>query len=232
MSEIVNDIQPQLEQISVLKVRTNKTELIEKELPKIIKNQSKKNHPNAPVVIEIEDKHFQANDLAVVVELLTQNNLVAIGLRSSKQELLDFAQFSGLAIFKDSPQASKIVEEKKVKTSISPSVSINKVTTYSEVVEKNKQIYSDNGDLAILNQVEKNAELIALNSVSVFGKCSGKIYAGIKGNKSSLVYVKQFNAQLISIAGVYKIFDKVPEKFINQEVYIDLYRGKLRFRKT
>ncbi len=75
MSEIVNDIQPQLEQISVLKVRTNKTELIEKELPKIIKNQSKKNHPNAPVVIEIEDKHFQANDLAVVVELLTQNNL-------------------------------------------------------------------------------------------------------------------------------------------------------------
>jgi hypothetical protein len=42
MSEIVNDIQPQLEQISVLKVRTNKTELIEKELPKIIKNQSKK----------------------------------------------------------------------------------------------------------------------------------------------------------------------------------------------
>ena len=167
-----------------------------------------------------------------MVELLTQNNLVAIGLRSSKQELLDFAQFSGLAIFKDSPQASKIVEEKKVKTSISPSVSINKVTTYSEVVEKNKQIYSDNGDLAILNQVEKNAELIALNSVSVFGKCSGKIYAGIKGNKSSLVYVKQFNAQLVSIAGVYKIFDKVPEKFINQEVYIDLYRGKLRFRKT
>lgn len=155
MSEIVNDIQPQLEQISVLKVRTNKTELIEKELPKIIKNQSKKNHPNAPVVIEIEDKHFQANDLAVVVELLTQNNLVAIGLRSSKQELLDFAQFSGLAIFKDSPQTSKVVEEKKVKTSTSPSVAINKVTTYSEIVEKNKQIYSDDGDLAVLNQVEK-----------------------------------------------------------------------------
>jgi septum site-determining protein MinC len=37
--------------------------------------------------------------LAVLIEILTQNNMVAIGIRSPVQELIDFAKFAGLAVF-------------------------------------------------------------------------------------------------------------------------------------
>jgi septum site-determining protein MinC len=43
--------------------------------------------------------HFQANELAVLIEILTQNNMVTIGIRSTVQELIDFARFSGLVVF-------------------------------------------------------------------------------------------------------------------------------------
>jgi hypothetical protein len=45
----------------------------------------------APIVLEIENKHFQVNEVAVLIEILTQNNMVAIGIRSPVQELIDFA---------------------------------------------------------------------------------------------------------------------------------------------
>jgi septum site-determining protein MinC len=68
----------------------------------------------------LENKHFQANELAVLIEILTQNNMVTIGIRSTVQELIDFARFSGLVVF-DKP-AVILAEDKHINTTIKKKV--------------------------------------------------------------------------------------------------------------
>jgi septum site-determining protein MinC len=69
----------------------------------------------APIVLEIENKHFQVNELAVLIEILTQNNMVAIGIRSPVQELIDFAKFAGLAVFDKVVVPPKEPEEAEIR---------------------------------------------------------------------------------------------------------------------
>jgi Septum formation inhibitor len=92
------EVKTQTEALYTLRVLTNDTDALIDEIAALA-NNNKKQFQHAPVILEIEDKNFQANELAVLVEILTQNDMVAVGIRSRKQELVDFAKFSGLAVF-------------------------------------------------------------------------------------------------------------------------------------
>ena len=60
-----------------------------------------------PVILDIKGDDLQANELAVMLEILVQNQVVVIGIRSNKQELIDFANFSGLAHFPDAKKPNR-----------------------------------------------------------------------------------------------------------------------------
>jgi len=49
-------------------------------------------------------------------------------------------------------------------------------------------------------------------------------------HEKATIFIHSFNAQLVSIAGVYKRFDVVPTKLYARSVMIDLNKGKLRFQ--
>lgn len=100
------EVKTQTEALYTLRVLTNNTDDLLTEIADLASN-NKKQFQHAPVILEIENKHFQANELAVLIEILTQNDMVAVGIRSQKQELIDFAKFSGLAVFGKSLTPSK-----------------------------------------------------------------------------------------------------------------------------
>lgn len=87
----------QTEALYTLKVLTNNTDALVEEITTLA-SDNKAQFQHAPVILEIENKNFQANELAVLIEILAQNEMVAVGIRSQKQELIDFAKFSGLAV--------------------------------------------------------------------------------------------------------------------------------------
>ena len=221
----VIEVKAQTEVLYTLKILSNDAERLTADIVDLLNSNKQLRH--APVVLQIEDKNFQANELAILVEILTQNNIVAVGVRSHKQELIDFAQFSGLAVFTDLPPPNKIQPSQ-------PTPTQNKVYTAPKIVADKirslTQIIVKDNDLVLLNTVKIGAEVIADGSVSAYKEVNGSIFAGVSGNEKATIFINSFNAQLICIAGVYKKFDTVPVKLYARPVMIDLQNGKLRFQ--
>ncbi len=227
------EVKTQTEALYTLRVLTNNTDDLISSIADLA-NNNKKQFQHAPVILEIENKHFQANELAVLVEILTQNNIVAVGIRSRKQELIDFAKFSGLAVFGKSLTPSNPKKpSKKVQNDApnphqglvyrAPKIIANKVYSSTQVIAKDS-------DLVLLGVVKADAEVMSYGSISAYKEVRGKVFAGISGDEKATIFIHSFNAQLVSIAGVYKKFDVVPTKLYARSVMIDLVDDKLRFQ--
>ncbi|SMM99038.1 Septum site-determining protein MinC [uncultured Candidatus Thioglobus sp.] len=244
------EIEIQNQAIYTLKILSQTTDKLFEEIAELsIKGKSESQF--APVILEIKNKHFQANELAVLMEVLTQNNIVAIGIRSQVQELVDFAKFSGLAVF-DKPQA--VVKEpeasqknKKKKTPQPSAENIAKETpketpkAVHDICQSNSkivvgevassdQILAKECDLILMGEVQTDAEVLARGSIAARSIMKGKVFAGIDGDEKAMIFIHSFHAQLISIAGTYKEFKIIPRKLFEKSVVIDLHQGKLRFK--
>ncbi len=227
------EVVTQTEALYTLRVLTNNTEKLAEEIEQLA-SSNKKQFQHAPVILEIKDKHYQANELAVLIEILAQNDMVAVGIRSKKQELVDFAKFSGLAVFGKSLTPT---EQKKSSPTNKDSASnphqdkiyqAPKIVT--DKVYSSQQILAEDSDLVLLNQVKKGAEILSHGSISAYKEVQGSIFAGMHGDEKATIFIHSFNAQLVSIAGVYKRFDVVPTKLYSRSVMVDLLNGSLRFQ--
>ncbi|BBB22853.1 septum site-determining protein MinC [Abyssogena phaseoliformis symbiont OG214] len=227
------EIITQSEVLYTLKIRTNDTDVLAQKI-NTLSCDNKQQFQYAPVIIQIEDKNLSANELAVLVEILTQNDMVAVGIRSDKQELIDFAKFSGMAVFGKSLTSNKpeSIQEKTTKTALSllqdkayqaPKVVTNEVNSFEQIIAKDS-------DLVLLDEVKSGAEIMSFGNISAYKEVQGCLFAGIDGDEKATIFVQSFNAQLISIAGIYKRFDVVPTKLYARQVMIDLSDGKLRFQ--
>ena len=237
------------EAIYTLKILSQNTEDLFDEITNLATSIDSK-FQHIPVILEIENKHFQANELAVLIEVLTQNNMVVVGIRSSIQELLDFAKFSGLAVFSkpikilkaeqtNNPnKEKKPVEPKKITNQTKPSKRLKKIPyPYSNnnkiivsEVQSSEQVLAKDSDLVLLGPVQVDAEVIAYGSIVARKKMQGKIFAGIEGNEKATIFIQSFAAQLVSIAGIYRQFESIPSKLFQHSVMVDLHNKKLRFK--
>lgn len=230
------EVKTQTEALYTLRVLSNNTDRLEQEVSELASN-NKKQFQHAPVILEIEDNNFQANELAVLVEILSQNDMVAVGIRSKKQELLDFAKFSGLAVFGKSLTPSEQTTEPELPPEVETSVpNPHQDPVYqapkivSSQVYSQQQIISRDRDLVLLSTVKAGAEVLSYGSISAYKEVRGRVYAGIEGDEKATIFIHAFNAELVSIAGVYKKFDVVPTKLYARSVMVDLVDGNLRFQ--
>ncbi|MBD9499773.1 septum site-determining protein MinC [Pseudomonas sp. BGr12] len=67
------------------------------------------------------------------------------------------------------------------------------------------QIYAAGGDLIVLAPVSPGAELLADGNIHVYGPMRGRALAGVKGDTSARIFCQQLAAELVSIAGNYKV---------------------------
>ena len=227
------EVKTQTEALYTLRVLTNNTDELIDEIEHLASN-NKKQFQHAPVILEIENKYFQANELAVLIEILTQNDMVAVGIRSRKQELIDFAKFSGLAVFGKSLSPSQAELAKPIVDDKLPNPHQDKVYQAPKIVTSkvysSTQVLAKDRDLVLLDVVRSNAEVMSHGSISAYKEVQGRVFAGISGDEKATIFIHSFNAQLISIAGIYKQFDVVPTKLYARSVMIDLKDGKLRFQ--
>lgn len=74
-------------------------------------------------------------------------------------------------------------------------------------VRSGQRIYAEGGDLVVLAAVNPGGELIADGSIHVYGPLRGKALAGARGDASARIYCSDFDAELVSVAGVYRVFE-------------------------
>lgn len=89
-------------------------------------------------------------------------------------------------------------------------------------VRSGQQVYAKGGDLVILNHVSAGAEVIADGSVHIHGTCRGRIIAGASGNKGTMILCDDLQAELISIAGHYRLTDQIEAQHWQQKVLVTL----------
>jgi septum site-determining protein MinC len=97
----------------------------------------------------------------------------------------------------------------------------------AQPVRSGQQVYARNHDLVITAVVGHGAEVIADGSVHVYAALRGKAIAGAQGDTTARIYCQDFQAELVSIAGHYRVFEDIPADLRGKPVQVWLEGEKL-----
>ncbi|GIX35498.1 MAG: putative septum site-determining protein MinC [Lysobacteraceae bacterium] len=97
----------------------------------------------------------------------------------------------------------------------------------TQPLRSGQQHYARGGDLTICAAVSAGAEVIADGSIHVYGALRGRALAGAQGNDKARIFCREFHAELVAIAGVYRVLDDLPAELRGRPVQAWLEDGKL-----
>lgn len=148
-------------------------------------------------------------DLGALLDICRRHGLLALGARASRPGDIQAADELGLPLLPSAsgrerpaaePQEPAPAEEAKpVEPQMQPTLIITRQ------VRGGQQIYARGGDLVVLSTVSPGAELIADGNIHVYGPLRGRVLAGANGNTEARIFCQQLTAELLSIAGRYKV---------------------------
>lgn len=169
-----------------------------------------------PVVIDL--KKVNSGDTKIdfigLLQHLRQYGVMPVGVRHGNEAQNAAAQALQLAILSPETNQRKSANSAKNKTNTTPSSS--DITTHpknlviSHPVRSGQQVYARNANLIILSSVSHGAELIADGHIHVYGHLWGRVLAGVQGDQTARIFCHQLEAELVSIAGYYKLRDDLP----------------------
>ncbi len=99
-----------------------------------------------------------------------------------------------------------------------------------EPVRSGQQYYAKGGDLIVLSPVSHGAELLADGNIHVYGPLRGRALAGVTGDTSAHIFCQSLEAELISIAGNYKISEDMDQAVWRLAVDIYFEDGRLHIQ--
>jgi len=95
-------------------------------------------------------------------------------------------------------------------------------------VRSGQQVYAEGCDLTVLSTVSAGAEVIADGSIHIYGALRGRALAGARGNTEARIFCREFQAELVAIAGHYKVLDDIPDQLRGKPVQVWLDNGQLK----
>lgn len=174
---------------------------------------------HAPLVIDLQMfPPTESIDFEKLVELLQSKHLVPIGVRGGTSTIRAQAIQTGLAVFP---------EEKKSTAKSLDIVSPSETRIITQPVRSGQQIYAPGGDLIILSSVSHGAEVLADGNIHVYGPLRGRALAGVMGNVNTMIFCKHLEAELVSIAGQYRLSEDLKAIGWKLSVCVALKAGRL-----
>ncbi len=98
---------------------------------------------------------------------------------------------------------------------------------HTQAVRSGQQVYARQRDLIVTNSVANGAEVIADGSIHVYGALRGRALAGAQGDTNARIFCTDFQPELVSIAGCYRVFENIPAEFEGRAVQCRLKGDKL-----
>lgn len=187
----------------------------------------------APLIVDLQNlvKSVHPIDLTALIDLLKSKKLIPIGIRGIPPTLKESAIAAGLAIFPaDKPAikktaATEMPEEPAIVCQEPLLPSGSRVIT--QPVRSGQQIYVPGGDLIVLSSVSHGAEILADGNIHVYGSLRGRALAGVMGNTEAMIICRSLEAELVSIAGQYRLSDDLKNLGWKQSVCVQLKEGRL-----
>ncbi|MBN6149413.1 septum site-determining protein MinC [Xanthomonas sp. AmX2] len=95
-------------------------------------------------------------------------------------------------------------------------------------VRSGQQLYAENCDLTVVATVGAGAEVISDGSIHIYGTLRGRALAGAQGNTEARIFCRDFHAELVAIAGHYKVLDDIPKELRGKAVQVWLEQDQIK----
>ncbi|MHC1479665.1 septum site-determining protein MinC [Frateuria aurantia] len=98
-------------------------------------------------------------------------------------------------------------------------------------VRSGQQIYARDRDLVVTGAIANGAEVIADGHIHIYGSLRGRAMAGAQGQTDARIFISDFRAELVAIAGQYRVFEQIPAELEGKSVQCWLEGEKLLIEK-
>lgn len=197
--------------ITVLELAHNDLERLDQQLAAKVA-QAPNFFSNTPLVLAL-DKLPEGEgslDLAALMAVCRNHGLRTLAVRANREDDIAAAGVLDLPVLPPSGARERAVDPtdgsvsaKKPEKPAEPEVRPSKIIT--SPVRGGQQVYAQGGDLIVLAPVSSGAELLADGNIHVYAPMRGRALAGIQGNTKAHIFCQQMGAELLSIAGHYKV---------------------------
>ena len=174
-------------------------------------------------------------DFALLKHAFAQLNTQPVAVRNANEAQVEAARREGLSV---APNAAAVRESLP-----EPVVEIREVIREVEVIRQapaaesvfidkplrsGQQVYARGADLIVTAVVNFGAEVIADGNVHVYAPLRGRAIAGAQGNAQARIFTSCMEAQLVSIAGIYRTGEnELPEHLNGKLVQVRLLDDRL-----
>ena len=186
---------------------------------------------NSPLVLDLQEINKQGLDIniAELTGIIRKAGLFPVGMRGGNVQ--QNKQVLELLIPVYSIHSGGVSAENKKQKTITPvpvpepktdtDIDVAETTLITQPIRSGQRIYAA-GDLVILAQVSAGAEIMAEGNIHVYNTLRGRALAGVRGNTEARIFCFDLQAELISIAGNYKVSEDLDDTVRNKPVQIYL----------
>lgn len=168
-------------------------------------------------------------DLAELKLQISKVGFVPVGLRNLWEEAEANALSAGWALLRPSKQANTHTPPvTEVNLAPEQPEAVQRLLVLDRPVRSGQQVYCPYGDIVVLQQTSAGSELLAGGSVHVYGALRGRVLAGVQGDTQARIFCARLEAELIAIAGRYRLLDDIESNLKGQAVMIYLDQEKLK----
>ncbi|QLF94725.1 septum site-determining protein MinC [Pseudomonas sp. ABC1] len=195
--------------ITVLELARSDLESLDRQLAAKVE-QAPDFFNNTPLILALDKlpEGERQVDLPALVALCRQHGLRTLALRAALAEHIQAAEALDMPVLPPSGARERPVDlasKAPVKES-KPAEPVYRPTRIVRTpVRSGQQIYAQGGDLIVMAAVSPGAELLADGNIHVYAPLRGRALAGVKGDTNARIFCQQLAAELVSIAGHYKV---------------------------
>lgn len=167
---------------------------------------------NDPVLIDLSQvrEAEEEIDFPALLEALRTQRTVPVAVRGGSETQMAAAHALGLTAAPDAtpvrrsePEIHEIIREVEVEV---PAPLADAVIV-DRPLRSGQRVYAKGTDIVVLDVVSYGAEVIADGNVHVYAPLRGRAVAGASGNTSARIFSTCLEAQLLSIAGIYRTIE-------------------------
>jgi len=200
-----------------------------------------------PVIVSLEHFVGSQNDIGLneLREDLSSHGMIAVALKGANEQLQAEARNAGLALMSANGRSPKpaspssaekgggtqtsavpeVESAPEIKIEAEPALKAAGLTPSKIIttpIRSGQQVYAPGGDLIVLANVSAGAEILADGNIHVYGPLRGRALAGVQGNTEAQVFCQSLEAELISIAGHFKLVEDLKNNHWKQAVRLSL----------
>lgn len=229
-SERAFALKGRMQTLTVLHLLSTDRVLLERQLATTVR-QAPQFFDGLAIVLDVGQLGQAPNgeELDAVVRLMRQHGLMPVGVQAADGPVGQAAKALGLALLgeqggRDSGESKSVDTAPDLATAAAePTAPVCANLVIRRPVRSGVQVYARGGDLIVTAPVSRGAEVLADGNIHVYGPLRGRALAGVNGDVGAMIFCQDMDAELISIAGQYRVNDsfKDSERGVPARIFLD-----------